>query len=119
MIDLIPFTDTRVIGLRISGKVRKEQYAEIEKICDERLKIHPKLRIYCEFHNFKGITLPALMEDIRYSLPNLTRFEKEALVADKGWITKFAEIGNKVFHSIDVKHFLPEEKEDAFAWIQE
>ena len=46
----------------------------------------------------------------------LEKFEKEAVVSDKSWMETVVKISDKIFPSVDVKHFSFDEKDDALVW---
>ncbi|MBE9167225.1 STAS/SEC14 domain-containing protein [Pleurocapsales cyanobacterium LEGE 06147] len=39
------------------------------------------------------------------------------MVSEKGWLEKLASVSDKLFPSIEVKHFLFTEKEKALDWV--
>lgn len=120
MVELIEIPTPNVVGVRVRGKIEGEGFdnvlAEVSKLLEST---DDRLRIYVEMEEFSGISLSALIKDIKLGIPNYRRFEKEAIVSDKSWLTKLADIGDKLFPSIEVKTFKPEEKEEALKWIQE
>ena len=58
------------------------------------------------------------MEDIRFAFPHLRNFEKKAVVSEKGWVEKLIDIGDKLFPSIEVRHFSFDQKDEAIKWVQ-
>lgn len=119
MIELLPTDREDVVGYRISGMVHRADLAPVVTELERLLKHHDKLRVYVEVESFDGITLPALIEDLRFGLSNLRRFEREAIVSDKQWLARLAGIGDKLFPSIAVRHFSWEQKIEALAWVHQ
>jgi hypothetical protein len=118
MIQLIPMDGDQVIGLRIRCKIETSDFDEVVGILDEKFKRHEKLRIYTEIESIGGMSLEAFFKDIQYSLRNFRRFDKEAVVSDKGWLKAFVSVADKLFPSIEARHFSFEEKEQALEWIR-
>ncbi|MDD4649651.1 MAG: STAS/SEC14 domain-containing protein [Desulfoplanes sp.] len=101
MIALLPFKQGNVLALHVSEKIE-----------------HKDIHVYVEVESFTGISPAALIEDVTFALPNFTRFTKKAVVSETTWMAKITPWANKIFPSIQIKHFTPEEKGVALAWIQ-
>ncbi len=118
MLEVIPFGEGNIIGFRLKGKIEDNEFDEIVRTMEERLKEHKKLRIYAEIEEFKGMSVNTFMKDIHYSLKHWRDFDKEAVVSDKGWLKTWVEIAGSLFPGIEVKHFSFEEKEKAKEWVR-
>ena len=86
---------------------------------DEKLEVFKKLGVYIEMEYFKGITMEALVEDIRAFLPKFNRFSKKAVVGPETTLTNIGEKIAKLIPNIEFKHFLPADKENAKAWVED
>jgi hypothetical protein len=66
-----------VLGLRISGHVKREAYQTVViPTVEAALKRAQKLNIYCQVDSdFAGLELGALWDDLKVGLGNLTRWE--------------------------------------------
>lgn len=117
MIKLIPHKPDRIIGLIIDGKIEVEDIDRVVKSIEHRLEKEEKLRIYAEVNNWAGMSLEAFVKDFKFSLQHFQDFEKEAIVSDRRWLESLAGVGNKLFSSIEVKHFTFADKEQALEWI--
>ena len=107
-----------VLGILVDGKVDEEDVKRVWTLAEERLEKHEKLRVYVELESFDGITLKATLEDLKQVFRNFRRFERKAIVSDKSWLGTFTKIGDKLFPSIEVKHFAPSEKDAALEWAK-
>ena len=116
-VKLIPHKADKIIALEIDGWIDAEDIDRITELIEKRLNTGEKLRIYAEVNNFSGMSLGALIKDLRFSLQHLQDFEKEAIVSDRKWLEGLAALGNTLFSGIEVKHFAPDEKERALAWV--
>ncbi|BDQ36448.1 hypothetical protein SYK_08080 [Pseudodesulfovibrio nedwellii] len=120
MINIIEIPSTKTVGIKISGKITKDGMEEvIKKVKTTMGKTDERLNIYVELDKWEGFTLAALYEDIKFALPNMRRFAKEAIVTDKGWITNLVKVSDKLFPSIELRTYTTEEKGEALIWIQE
>ena len=117
MIEIIETGSNRVIGLRISGRIEKSDMDRVVQATEEKFALADKLGIFVEVESFGGISFEALMEDIRFAFPNLKRFDKKAVVSDKQWHGTMARISDKLFPGIEVRHFAPEQREEALRWL--
>ena len=118
MIELLAMDTDNVVGFNISGKIQKDDFDRVVAVIEEKLQSHDKLRIYAEVSSIKGIELGVLLEDLRFGLKHLRDFEKEAIVSDKGWLSRLARFGDKLFPSMEVKHFPWAEKAQALEWVR-
>jgi len=118
MVEIIPFNDDRVVGMRLEGGISKTEVDKIWDLVEDKLKRHKKLRIYVEYLNFDGIEFKALLKNIPKKIQHFSDFEREAVVSDKRWLAKFIAVGDKFFPSIEVRHFTFDASEKARYWIQ-
>ncbi len=116
MLELIAIQAKNVVGIRISGKIEKADIEKVKKEVEARLAVFRKLRVYVELESFGGISLEALVADLKWAFPHLKNFEKKAVVSEKGWIGKLVGVGNLLVPGIEVRHFTFEEKREALAW---
>ncbi len=119
MIEILPFENDKVIGMRISGKVRVEGLEMITKAIDEKLERHEKLNVYLEFDDVSKLSNDAFIENLKFTFSHLGDFEKEAIVSDQGWLGMLIKITDKLYQSVEVRHFKTDQRIDALRWIQE
>ena len=117
MIELIDLQSEKAVGLRMDGKIEKEDMDTIIKATEGKFGNNKKLSFYVEVDSFDGISFEALLKDLKFGLPNIGRFAKKAVVSNIKWQETAALISNKIFPFIEVRHFSPEHKEEAKAWI--
>ena len=117
MLELIPTVHDRVIGLHIRGKIETADFDRAIEEIEKRLKIHPKLRIYAEIESLEGMSPRALWKDLKFTFQHFRNFEKEAVVSEKRWLEQWSDFSNKLFSSVEVKHFHFDQKEEALEWV--
>lgn len=118
MIEMIPTgDDTRVLGLHISGPVEKADVTSVAEMMEQRLEqSEGRLRIYAEIEGDLELGPKALFEDLRVSMKHYRDVEREAIVADKGWLGTMAKLGD-LLPGIEVRHFSWAERDEALKWI--
>jgi len=119
MIEIIPFQEKNILGLRLDGRIEDEEFDEIVAKIEEMLKEYEKLRVYAEIENIGGMSVNTFMKDIHFKLKHWKDFEREAVVSDKSWLESWIGIADKLFPNIELKHFTFEEKEEARKWIRD
>lgn len=119
MIEIIPFEDGNIIGLRLNGRIEDEEFDEVTEKIEQMLKEHDKLRVYAEIVEIGGMSVETFMKDIHFKFKHFLDFEKEAIVSDKGWLEGWISIADKLFPHIEVKHFSFKEKDKAKEWLRE
>ncbi len=118
MIELIEIAPN-VLGLKINGKITEEDMHLIIRTCENKMESEKRIAVYVEVEEMGGITFNALVEDLKFALPNLKRFSKKAVVSDIKWHEPMIKVGDKLFPSIEVRHFDPKEKKKALEWVKE
>lgn len=116
MISLIPFEESHVVGLRIDGKIERDDFLAAIAPIKQKLEAIPKINLYVEMISFEGISLPALWEDIKFGIPNFNNFSREAVVTDRAWLEKWTDIGGKLVPGIETKAFTFDQIEEAKQW---
>ncbi|CCO23663.1 STAS/SEC14 domain-containing protein [Maridesulfovibrio hydrothermalis] len=118
MVELIEIAP-KVLGLKIDGKITEEDMKKVIAVCEDKMKAEERIAIYVEIVQMNGVTFSALKEDLKFALPNFKRFSRKAVVSDSKWHEPLIKIGDKLFPSIEIKHFNPEEREAAVKWVKE
>ena len=118
MLEIITFDEDYIIGFKLKGRIEEESFDEAVGMMEAMLKKHEKLRAYIEVEEIGGINVNTFMKDIHFKLKHFHDFEKEAVVSDKGWLESWIKVADTILPSIEIKHFSPEEKEEAKEWIK-
>ena len=118
MLEIIDIGAENVLACRMDGKIELDDIERVKTRVAEILAHHDKVRVYVEMESFDGISFQALWEDLKLGFHNLKSFSHKAVVSDKKWVANIAKVADKLFGSIELKHFTPEERDDALAWIK-
>jgi hypothetical protein len=117
MINFIDVFDN-VIGIEIDGKITKTDIEKISLLVEEKLQRNQKLRVYVELKNLGGITLNALLEDLKLAFKHLKDFDKKAVICDVNWRMELAWLTAKLFPHIEVKCFNWSDIDEAKNWLK-
>lgn len=118
MITLIPIGDPQVVGVSIDGSIKKSDIDAVIEACNQAFASTESVAIYVEVAHLGLITLDALIADMTYALSHLSHFAKKAVVSDVQWMVPLVEVSDKLFPSLQVKHFSPDQREEALAWVR-
>jgi len=116
-VQIITHKPDHIIGLEIDGWIEAEDIDRVVELIEQRLDTGERLRIYAQVNNWSGMSLSAFVKDLKFSLQHFKDFEKEAIISDRKWLESLAVVGNKLFSSLEVKHFTLEEKDQAWKWV--
>src|SRR5579863_8238691 len=76
---------TKVLAVRVSGKLTKEDYERFVPEFERLVKEHGKIRVLFEMTDFHGWEAGALWQDIKFDVKHFTDIERLAMVGDKKW----------------------------------
>ena len=116
--EIISLPDERIIGVRVAGKIEKADIDQVVRAIDAKREPGRKLRIYVEHESLDGISLEALAADVKLATAHVGDFDRKAVVSDKKWAQALVKVGDKLFPSIDVRHFTWAHKDEALAWLR-
>ena len=117
MIEMLDLQSDKAVGLVISGKIQRADIDKVYAQVNDKLSRVNKLSVYVEVDELGGISLDALIEDVKQGIPKIRKLEKKAVVSSAKWLEVFTKLGDKLFPSFEAKHFTPEQKEEAEAWV--
>lgn len=117
MMNFIDVGSEKVVGLIIDGKISDDEYEAVVGVIEEKMEIHPKVSVYVELESLGGIPPKTLLKDLKFSLKNMDRFDKEAIVTDKKWLEKLTPLLDKIFTDIEILTFDKDKKQQAIQWV--
>jgi SpoIIAA-like len=117
MIKLMDGLPDNVIGFEAIGEVSAGDYKDtLDPAVDAALQDHDKLRlVYLLGDQFSGYTGGAMWEDARIGMGHLNRWEKIAVVTDKGWADDAVKLVGWMVPG-EVKVYPTEDLEAAKEW---
>ncbi len=108
----------KILVLKLSGKLAKEDYQHFVPEIERLIGQHGKIRMLVHMHDFHGWTMGALWEDVKFDLKHFRHIERLALVGDRKWEAGMA-VFCRPFTTATVRYFDETKMDDACAWIQE
>jgi hypothetical protein len=115
-VELHSEADGKILQVRISGRLDKDDYGRFVPEVEHLVQQHGKLRMLVETHDFQGWDAGALWEDIKFSINHFNNIERLAIVGEKTW-EKGMAIFCKPFTTAKVKYFDHSEIDQARLWI--
>jgi hypothetical protein len=105
----------KLLEVRASGKLSKEDYAQFRPELERLISRHGKIRILFEMEDFHGWSAGALWEEIKLDVKYSADVERVAIVGEKKWQQELAKFA-KPFTSAEVRYFDRENSVQARAW---
>ncbi len=108
----------KVLAVRLSGKLTKDDYEQFGPVVDRLVQQHDKVRMMVTMHDFHGWTAGALWEDIKFDWKHCGHFERLALVGERKWEAGMATFC-KPFTRATIRYFDQAQVAEAAAWVKE
>ena len=117
MLKRLDFDDKGLIGVRLSGKVSKDDYTEFLNTMVQRFKDQGHQRLYVEILGLKGFAAAAIWEDFKFDLKNSRKIKACAIVGDRSWIKYMTYLSKPLFFWTKLKFFTESQRAEALRWI--
>ena len=121
MLEIIPFDENNIIGIRLGGPIDDDGLDRTFDKIREVLEGNNKVRVYVEVENIGWESVETFFRNVKMKLEvlgEIGKFEREAVVSDKGWLEIATKIGDVLLPGIDVRHFAVADRERALEWIR-
>lgn len=115
-IDLAELEGGRLLHVRVSGKLSKEDYHHFVPEVERLIGQHGKLRLLFEMHDFHGWEAGALWEDIKFDLKHFKDIERLAMVGESRWQAGMSHFC-KPFTTAKIEYFDHTRLADAQSWL--
>jgi len=117
-VELNQLDDGKILEIRISGKLLKEDYERFMPELDRLINQFGKIRLLVEMQDFHGWSAGALWEDLKLDWRHYSDIERVAFVGDKKW-QKGMSIFCKPFTTAKVRYFAWSDLAKAREWIEQ
>jgi hypothetical protein len=110
-----------VVAMRATGLLDAADIERAIQAIDAALARQDRVALYAEI-DITGMTPGAFARDVRYGLGRLRelhRFPRAAVVTSQDWVRWIARAERAILPGIEVRVFLPTEKDVAMAWVSE
>ncbi len=117
-VELTELDEGKVLRIRISGKLVKEDYEHFMPELDRLIDQFGKIRLLVEMRDFHGWSAGALWEDIKLDWRHYSDIERVAFVGDKRW-QKGMSVFCKPFTTARIRYFELSDLSNALGWVQQ
>jgi hypothetical protein len=117
MLTLTEEAGGKILKVKISGKLTKEDYQRFVPDVERLIKDHKKIRILLQMHDFHGWEMGALWEDIKFDVKHFSDIERLAMVGDSKWEAGMAAFC-KPFTKAKIQYFDEKKLDEAAEWIK-
>ena len=118
MLEIMERSSGNVVGLRVTGRVRREDFRVLTPYVHDAIARHGSVRLLCDLSGWAGIEPGALWEDLSFSLRHAHDIERMAVVTDRRWIERWVAFAGQLVGT-EVRCFEPADLDGGWAWIQE
>ena len=107
-----------VLWVKVSGKLTKEEYADLVPSWEKMIASHGKLRLLFQMEpGFTGWEPMAAWDDVKFSLSHQNELERVAMVGDKKWHELVTKLGSMLVNC-DVRFYEEPQVDEALAWLR-
>lgn len=119
MIEALPRSSGKVLGVRLTGKVTEEEYEKVFlPALDDLIKKHGKIRcLYFIDEGFEGWELLAMRDGAKFGLKHRNDFEKFAVIAGQKWAEWASKIAAHLIPA-EMKTYTVDQLEEAWSWLE-
>ncbi len=108
----------RIILVRATGKITREDYTLFQPEIERHIALHGKVRILFEMHEFHGWSPSAVWQDIKFDFKHFNDIERIAILGEKRWHKVMAGIC-RPFTTAKIRYFDTMQWPEAHEWITE
>jgi len=117
-VELHQEADGKILNVRVSGKLAKEDYERFVPEFEKLIEQHGKIRVLFRMDDFHGWKVAALWEDVKFDFKHFGDFERIAMVGDRAW-QEGMSFFCKPFTTAKIRYFGHHEEDRAREWITE
>jgi hypothetical protein len=110
--------DGKLLTIRVSGKLIKDDYAAFVPAFERLVQQHGKLRVLFDMNDFHGWEASAAWEDTKFGIRHFADIERLAMVGDKAWQHGMALFCSP-FTKAMVRYFDHAKAVEARKWLDE
>ncbi len=115
-VELKELDNGRLLEVRLSGKLNKDDYATFLPAVERLVKQHGKIRMFVELHDFHGWTAGALWEDMKFDAKHFNDIERLAIIGETKW-EKGLAVFCQPFTTASVRYFDHTQTVEAHTWL--
>jgi hypothetical protein len=104
------------LEVRLSGKLRREEFEGLEPRFEQLLREEGPLRVLCVLHDFHGWTAGGAWEEIKFDVRHFDDVHRLAIVGETRWHESLAG-ACRWLTTAEVRYFTRDELDDARDWL--
>lgn len=108
----------KLLCVHVSGKLIKDDYADLVPAFERLVQQHGKLRVLFDMIGFHGWEVSAAWEDTKFAIQHFSDIDRLAMVGDREWQHGMA-IFCKPFTRAQVRYFDHAKVTEARKWLDE
>jgi len=116
MFQMLPESSGRLVALRVSGKLTKEDMLSVAPPLEEKIRENGKVDLFCDMTDLHGWSPGGFWAELKFDAKHAKDFRRVAVVTGKP-LHQFMASMLKPFTSAEIKCFQQEKKSDALTWI--
>lgn len=116
MFTILPGRYPHTIAIEINGKATEEDAEKLDHYVKANYKEGEDFNLFIKINDIDGTTLKGLVDGIKFDAKHWSQFKKIAVLSEKNWIEKAAELW-VIAPGITTKHFTKEQEEEAWNWL--
>lgn len=105
-----------VVSAIVSGELTREDYDRALPQMETLLDRYDTLRFYIDLTDMTGMEAGALWEDAKFDARHMDQYGRTAVIGDSKWQEWVIEASDPLFKP-KMKFFRPQEKDDAWTWV--
>ena len=119
MIEVMPESQGKVFGVKMSGKITAREYEDViipgvETVLQEYGKVR---FMYLLDESFQGAEAGAMWDDTKLGLKHRNDFEKMGVLGGPKWVDWSLKIG-AMFIGGELKNFPADQRAEALRWVK-
>lgn len=120
MYTILPRSRGAVLGVEVNGKIDLEQEQQLTAKAEELITSHDKISVLIVLGDHVGISMEAVVSDIKWILEHMKHLARFAIVTDSKLLAALVAVDATFAKmvSIQEKHFDKSEIETAWHWVE-
>jgi len=107
--------DGKVLDISLGGQLTRDDYAHFVPAVNRFVRKHRKVRLVVRMHDFRGWTMGALWEDVKFDLRHFDHVERLAFVGETPWESGMA-LFCRIFTTAKIRFFDSAHADEAREW---
>lgn len=119
MISQIQTNHPRILGFKLSGKLKDEDYQVFVPAMDQVIaQAEGSVRLFVVFEDFHGWDLHGAWDDFKFGVKHYADADRIAVIGENKW-EQWMTLLWKPFSSAEIRYFDTAAMDQAWTWIRE